>query len=1023
MDFRSNVGKFLSALLLFVIVVGASFAQEKEVKGGVKDALGEPLPGVSVVVKGTTRGIETDFDGNFKLSAKVGEILSFSYIGMKTKEVRVGSSLVINVVLEEDAQELDAVVVVGFGQKRTIKELTGSVGKVGEEIANNSSGSIDKALSGKVAGVQGGMASGQPGGAALLRIRGISSINGRNNPIYIVDGVRIAQGDLTNSTPTANILANMNESDIESVTILKDAVSTAVYGADAGAGVVIITTKSGKKGDAKFSFDAQTGLTSRAVGGEEPLSTSEWLELLYARQLNTNGNPYANRESLIAALEAGSVSGQLQSFYNRRHISTDWRKETERNAALLQKFNGSVSGGTEKLTYYSSLGYYNQDGIVKNSSFNRITNANRINYKATDKLTLATDLQIGFGKMLAASDGGTYSNPILGQYLLRPIEPVRNSDGSFYYGNGRLSNGLYNSAAIQHLNYNTSASTRVLGNFQAEYKILKGLTYKFVFAPEYINIEEDEYRSPIHGGGQALGGTKSSYSSRYFNFNIQNTLSYDFTLEQKNHFSILLAQEAYRSDRRVIGGYANVVGNTFLETLDNFVVPRQTTGVRSVSSRAGYALNLHYDYDKLILLDLSGRQDALSNFWPENKTGYFWSAGVGVDFARLETLKNSNHISQLKLSASYGRVGNLTENAIPYTTYVYTNNYNDKAAAFPSGVDNKDLRWEVIHPLNIGLDLGFWKDRLTLSVAYYEKLTKDMVFDIPLPLSQGSYNVKNGNVYASKYVNVGEMKNSGIEVTLGAKIIQNEKDGFNWSFNANFSTLKNKITKLYGGQDIVVSSTRILREGEAANSFYLVDWAGVNPDTGNTIWYTKDGQITDVYNGSNRKILGSPYPNLFGGFDTKLSYKGISLDAQFSYSFGGKIYDTYGIYGLSDGRLTHIYPGYKSQLDFWTPDNRNARNPKPMPGGNNSSNEHSSRYLYKADYLRLRTIKLAYNLKSSLIENSKLKGVQIYVLGDNVWTHTFDENFKYDPDMQVNGYASFALPPLKSYSLGVNVNF
>lgn len=322
-------------------------------------------------------------------------------------------------------------------------------------------------------------------------------------------------------------------------------------------------------------------------------------------------------------------------------------------------------------------------------------------------------------------------------------------------------------------------------------------------------------------------------------------------LEQKHNFSASLIQEAYRADRRIVGGRGDVVGSTNLFTLNNFVVPRSVTGLRSIDSRGGYAVTLHYDYEKLLLLDLQGRQDRVSNFWDDNKTGYFWSAGVGVDFARLDALKSSNLISQLKLSASYGKIGNLpNSNVIPFSRYRYDLNYDDKSAAYPYTVDNKDLRWEVVNPLNIGIDLGFWKDRLVLGVAYFNKLTRDMIFDIPLSLAQGQ---------ESKYINVGEMKNAGFEFTLGTKIIQNEGDGFNWVFNANISTLENKITKLYGGKEIVVSSTRVLREGEVANAFYLREWAGVDPANGNPLWYKQDGTTTSNYSDKDviRTIQGN----------------------------------------------------------------------------------------------------------------------------------------------------------------------
>lgn len=270
------------------------------------------------------------------------------------------------------------------------------------------------------------------------------------------------------------------------------------------------------------------------------------------------------------------------------------------------------------------------------------------------------------------------------------------------------------------------------------------------------------------------------------------------------------------------------------------------------------------------------------------------------------------------------------------------------------------------------------------------------------------------------------MKNAGFEFTVDAKIIKNAGNGFNWDMGVNLSTLNNSITKLYGGKEIVLSETRTLREGEAANAFYLRKWAGVDPANGNPLWYKNgvDGETTSNYKEAQRAVQGSPLSTLYGGVTTKLSYKGFSLDAQLSFGFGNKVYDSYAYLVQSDGLRTHLYPGYKSQLDYWTPENPNARNPKPFSRqGNNSAHEPSTRYLYKGDYMRLRTLKLAYNIKSELLERTGLRGLQIYLLGDNIWTHNFDKNFKYDPDLQVNGYVTFQIPPMKTYSLGVNINF
>lgn len=723
---------------------------------------------------------------NVKLKVLTAGVLFFTGQALVAQEVKKDTT-------SGKEKTIDEVVLVGFGRKVAVKEATGAIGKVGKEIADMSTGSVDKALSGKVAGVQTGMSTGQPGGAANIQIRGVSSVNGRNNPIVVIDGVRVAQGDLTRNTTSANILANFNEADIESVTFLKDAVSTAVYGADAGAGVMIITTKSGKKGKARFNVNAETGVTYRAVPGHEGLSASEWVSLYTRGYLNANPLVPVNPNFPNGPKRPSTVQDAYDNLGVDTSVSTDWQKATERTGgAFLTRVNASVSGGSDRLTYYSSLGYFNQEGIVRGSAFKRISGTTRVNYKATDRLTLSTDIQASYGVTNTQPEGGAFSNPILARYFLYPTDPLKNSDGTYYFGNGRLSNSFYNIAALQDINYQRANTARVFANIQADYKILKNLNYKFVFAPEFINIEEDQYYSPLHGDGYRLQGGLYSYSTRYFNFNLQNILSYDFKIGEKNNFNASLIQEAYKSDARLVGGYGNAVGTPNLQTLNNFIIPRTVTGEKTITSRGGYAVTLHYDYDKLFLLDLSGRQDRVSNFWPDKKTGYFWSAGIGVDLARLEALKDNNTISQLKFSASYGKVGNLPNaSVLPFTTYRYTGNYGDKPAAFVRGVANQDLEWETIKPFNVGFDLGLFNDRVTLGAAFYHKKTTNMIYSVPLSMIQGGYSPLS-TADATRFQNVGSMRNSGLEFTLAARIINSSN--VKWNVSANLSTLSNKVT-------------------------------------------------------------------------------------------------------------------------------------------------------------------------------------------------------------------------------------
>ncbi|AJW64362.1 TonB-dependent Receptor Plug Domain protein [Elizabethkingia miricola] len=930
---------------------------------------------------------------------------------------------------------IEEVVVVGFGQKKTVKELTGSVGTMtAKAIEDNPvSASVDKMLQGRVAGVQTGVSNGQPGGFASVRVRGISSINGVKDPIYVIDGVRVKSGDLSSNSTTGNILASLNPNDIENISVLKDAVSTAMYGADAGSGVIIITTKSGKKGKAKFSLNFTQGITSDAVKRERGLTADEYKRLLAysvmnryqgANDANFVGKNYQEVYDFLKAggvdvkgeLKSKDVTEVLNSPYN-----TDWKNETQRNEAYQTNVDFSLSGGNDKLSYFSSVNYFDQQATVKGASFKRLAASTRVSYQATDKLKISTDIQMSYGKTNTLSAGGLTANPILAQYFNRPTDPVRNPDGSWYLGQrGRLSNGNFNVAALQDLNYNRNETARVFANLQAEYKIVKGLTYKFVFAPEFINIMENAYYSPVHGDGYNYKGRKTDVSSRFFSFNVQNMLTYSFKTGL-NNLNFTALQEAYRTQKDMVLASGSTVGSPFLETMDNFIQPLRVGGKKTIDSRWGYGLIGHWDYDRIIMVDASYRRDVLSNFAPGKKAGNFWSAGVALDVARFEFLKNNPAISMLKLRGSYGKVGNQVT-ANPYAVYTYIGNYNKLAAGDLQGVYNPNLSWETINPFNVGVDFGFLNNRITFTAEYYNKKSKDLIYQLPLQVSQG---------LSSYYANIGDMVNKGFEFTVNADIFK-KTNGFNWSVNANLSTLKNKITKLYGGDvvgptiDGVAMTGMILRQGESVNSYYIRKWAGVDPRNGDPLWYIngKDGETTNNYNLAKEEIQGSALSKVTGGFGTNLSYKNISLDAFFTYGFGGKILDKWMGNTVSDGTTIYDTPGYASQMDFWTPENPNAANPKPVYEiGNNRSNGLSTRRMFKADYIRLSNLKIAYTFKGDVLEKTGLTSLQIYLLGNNIWTYKFDKNLKLDPEINLAGNYDLGLPIQKAFMLGVNFGF
>lgn len=907
-------------------------------------------------------------------------------------------------------ENIDEVIVVGFGQKKTVQELTGSISTMSaESIEDIPVASIDKMLQGRVAGVQTGSASGQPGGFSNVRVRGISSINGVTTPIYIIDGVRVANGDLTTNNTTANILANMNPDDIENVTVLKDAVSTAVYGADAGAGVIVITTKSGKKGKPRFNLSFNTGFNQQAVESNRPFTAAE-----YKEYMKDGLNNLLNQNYTVDQYTAGAFNNATVLSIFRSQADTNWA-DIVRKDGYQQNADFSMSGGSDKFTYYASANMFDQNSIVMNSFFKRLSYSTKLGYQATEKLKITTDFQISHGKTRTLGEGGGFANPMLAQFFNRPTDPARNADGTWYFSptNSRLSNNMFNPGYLLENNYNQAGTLRAFANLGAEYKIMNNLTYKLIFAPEYISVEEDTYWNPIHGDGYAYGGYQRTSVNRYFNFNIQNILDYSKKFGMHNVGASLI-QEAYKSDRKFLSATGITVGSPELTTLSNFVVPYGYSGTLDISSRYGYAATAHYDYDKLVLVDGSYRRDVLSQFLPNKKAGDFWSVGVGVDLARLNAIREIEQISLMKLRASYGKLGNQVS-ANPYATYSFLANYDDTAGATYNRVFNPNLSWETVNPLNIGLDLGFFRNRLTLSAEYFNKETKDLIYNLPLSRAQGLVN----------YVdNVGTLVNKGYEFTLKADIFRGDRNQLNWSLGANVSTLENEITELYGGT--VNTGTTTLRVGEGVRTFYLRKWAGVNAANGDPLWFINgiDGETTNNYNLAKQAVQGSFISDLYGGANTNLSYKGFDLDLQVTFGFGGKIYDDWAAYTYSDGQYTLNYPGYGDVMgDYWTPTNTTANNPKPIINGNKLSNSASTRFLYDADFIRLSNARLGYSFDKGLLTGSGLNSFQVYVMANNAWTHRFDDRLKFDPETNVSGYTNLALPVLKSFLFGVNMSF
>lgn len=987
-------------------VMQLSFAQEKVVSGVITSAAdGMPVPGANVIVKGTQRGQQTDFDGKYSLNVSAGETLVFSFVSLLTKEVVVGASNTLNVALEEDVSVLEEVVIVGYGTKSTVNETSAASVVGAEQLEDRPIATVNNLLKGNATGVVINQGSGQPGAGSVVRIRGISSLNAGTDPLYVIDGVPVVSGDYTRNNTTSDVLSTLNSNDIESMTVLKDASATALYGARAANGVILITTKRGTSGEPSYSFSVETGFNSKAVEGPKTLNAAQWAEVTDEGLVNALGPAYA---------------GYTNDVLNPNGVDTNWADAIERKAASQQQVNFSVNGGSDKLRYYTSLGYFDQEGIINNSSFNRTTGRMKIDYKLTDKITIGQNINAGLTNLKTLSDGGGFANPMLAKYFARPSDPLRNDDGTYFIGtnlnNPRMSNGLFNVPMLLENNFNKARTLKLTGITDLSYDIMEGLNFSSRLSLDQTIIEEDAYQNPRHGDGFTVDGRSYAYDTRVFDYVFQNSLNYDFTLGDKNNFSVLLVQEAQKNQYRNVSAAAEGYGKEGFYTVSVGSNDLEANGARTQYTNAAYLASGSYDYDGKYFIDGAFRREGNSNFAESNKWGSFWSISGAWDIAK-EGLFNEATVNKMKLRVSYGQVGNASIGSTSSIDYFsFGGEYGGRIPLYVGGVANPDLTWEVNKPLNFGLDFGFFNNRLTGSFDYFIKKTEDLLYSIPLSLTSG---LTLASGATSKFVNAGALENRGYEVSLGAKVFKGE---FNWDTKINFSYVENELTSLL--ENDVVNGTKILREGESINTYYMRKWAGVDTANGDPLWYIngKDGATTNDYTQATRELQGNSLPNYTGGFINNFSYKGFSVQTLFTFALDYKVYDGWAAYTQSGGQYSLNYPGYANNLDRWQNPGDNALNPKAVYNTGNQNSATSTRFLYDGDHIRFSNLQIGYDV-TKVLPSEMFKSVLIYVRGTNLYTYKFDDLLEYDPETRTSGVIDLDLPPLKSYTFGVKVSF
>jgi TonB-linked SusC/RagA family outer membrane protein len=1002
--------KLILLSLGFLLIGIYAIAQTRTVSGRVTDEKGNSLSNASVVVKGTNIGTTTGPDGSFSLSVpSKSTSIVVSYVGLADKEIALTGSNKYNVSLTAAAKNnMDEVVVVGYGTQRR-RDISSSISTVrSADVENRPYTSIDQELQGKVAGLQAPVGTGQPGAYQEVRIRGIGSATAGADPLYVIDGIIVNAGDLTGLTTTANALAGLNPNDVESVSVLKDAQATSIYGSRGANGVILITTKKGRPGKTKFRADVEAGINKRAdlPDNARLLNADEYLALLKEGVANAGGTQ-------------ADVDFFAQLFGEGTGVNTNWLDVITRQGQQ-QQYNLSASGGDAKNQFYVSGGYFNQQATVIASDFKRYSFRTNYKHTASDKLNFTVNLTGSNAIQNTPNNGGAFSNPVGSLPFLRPTQNPYNADGSINISTDpndptAFNSGNYNPLYIARYDkYNTN-TTLIQGSVGAEYAILRNLKFSTRFGIDYNLIEELNFWNQFHGDGVGFAGLNQTNNSRLFNWISTNQFDYNtvFGPDNKIRLDAKLGYEAQKNK----GYFVYSAGQGFPPTNQLYYSVNSATPVGASSSGADYNFAGIYSaatvsYDNRYVLSGSFRRDGSSRFSSDNLYGNFWSAGLAWNIDKENFFQNVSFVSGLKLRGSYGTSGNAAIADYGWRPTVhYGVNYGGQPGGTFDVVGNLNLTWEATKQADIGLDAGFFKDRLTLMFDVYKRTSDRLLFNNPLSLTTG---------FTSFIDNIGKIENKGFELTLTGTPVKT-KD-FSWNLSFNISRNKNKVLKLPGGKDIA-SSPFLLREGYDFRTFYVREWAGVDPATGDPQWWVDSSHTnkTSNYNAAKRQLIGSASPKYYGGLTSSFNYKGIELQADFVYNYGNLVRDRWVTYAI-DGAFPDLNK-YAINLQRWQKPGDVTNVPKYEFGSTNNSNAFSTRFLNKGDFIRLRNVTVGYNLSNALVSKIGIAGLRVYVRGTNLWTKTYDKNLTIDPEQGVNSSSNLNVFYTKSLTAGVNLTF
>ncbi len=995
--------KFVAILLGAILVVTQVAAQNKTIKGRVTEDGKKPLSNASIIVKGTIVAAKTNEEGYYSITIPAnGRVLKFSSLNFEDQEVNIGSKSEINVILVNTVSDLQQVIVTGYGTTKKATN-TGSIATVkASEIENLPFSSVDRALQGKVAGLQSVASSGQPGASQAILIRGASSITASNAPLWVVDGVPINAGDASRLQTTGNLLSTLNPNDIESISVLKDAASQSIYGSRAANGVIVVTTKKGKSGKTKFRFDTELGNSDVAYVNEKykPLDANEFINL--------------TREGLVnAGASAAQTTSILNSLGQGNGINFNWFDNIMR-VGQQKQYNLSAEGGNDKTTFFLSGGNFVQDGTSINSQLRRNNVNFRITNKATDKLTIGLNLNAGNVSQRAPLAGGAFGNPLLSTYFLLPTYSAYKPDGTYNY---ILNGGLHNTVALSEMDKRFLRQSSIRGSVNGEYKILDNLKFRSVYGIDYNALEEDQYNNPLHGDGLASNGRAFSYYTRYFNYVWTNTLDLQQNITRNGDLSSS-TQIGYEAQKSA-GYFSSLQAQQFPPSLSLTYPASGASPTTASATISDYTFESQFastnlNYKNRFVLSGSFRRDGSSRFSAKNRYGNFWALGATWNIDREDFMANNRIFDQLKLRGSYGVNGNAgIGNYDAPALYGFGFNYNQLPGSAPTNVGDENLTWELNKPMNIGLDFSVLKNRVNVTVDYYIRKSENLLLSVPLSNTSG---------FGSATRNIGSMENKGLELSLN--IIPVQTKDFRWDLDFNFSNNKNKITSLPNKADIL-SGNFIIREGQSLNTFFLREWAGVDRSTGDPQWYTTDKHqaSSNVYPGANARILaGQALPKFFGSLTNALTYKGFNLSAQLYYNFGNQVFDTWRGYYLGSG-FGASFNKVKRQLDAWQKPGDITDVPKYVYNGNKNFNAGSTYNLNDGSFVRVRDIQFGYTLPKAYAERLKIGSANFYVRGTNLFTWVKDENLPFDPEQGTGSASNLNVFIPKTVTVGLSLAF